>query len=43
MNVTPTMLEMFMVTDDNGEVKAGPFFYAQEAQEWINENGGEDD
>lgn len=43
MKVKSTMLEMFMVTNDDGEVIAGPFFYAQEAQEWIDENGGDDD
>lgn len=43
MKVQSTMLEMFMVTDDNGEVIAGPFFFPQEAQEWIegNSNGNE--
>lgn len=38
MKVQSTMLEMFMVTDDNGEVIAGPFFFPQEAEEWIEEN-----
>lgn len=38
MKVQSTMLEMFMVTDDSGEVIAGPFFFPQEAEEWIEEN-----
>lgn len=43
MNVTKSMLEVFFVTDEYGEVKAGPFLYPAEAQEWIDENGGDDD
>ena len=43
MKVQSTMLVMFMVTDDNGEVIAGPFFFPQEAEEWIEENRGCDD
>lgn len=38
MQITKTMLEMFMVTDEQGEVKAGPFFYECEAAEWMEEN-----
>lgn len=43
MNITKSMLEVFFVTDDDGEVVAGAFMYLSEAQEWIDENGGEDD
>jgi len=43
MNIRQTMIEMYMVTDDQGEVLAGPFFYPAEANEWIQENGGDDD
>lgn len=30
---SPLLTGMFFVTDEDGEVKAGPFFYAAEAYE----------
>jgi hypothetical protein len=41
LQIKPTMLEMFMVTDEHGEVIDGPFFFRSEAAEWIEENGSE--
>lgn len=38
MKIHESMLEVYFVTDEDGEVKAGPFFYQPEAQEWIDEN-----
>lgn len=42
MKITKSMLEIFWVTDNDGEVIAGPFFFPQEAEEWIEEKQKDD-
>lgn len=38
MKIKTSILEVHFVTDDDGEVIAGPFIYPEEAGEWIEEN-----
>ena len=42
MQIKTSILEVHFVTDDDGEVIAGPFIYPEEAGEWIEENNHED-
>lgn len=41
MQIKTSILEVHFVTDDEGEIIAGPFLYESEAAEWMEENNSE--
>lgn len=40
MQIKTSMLEVHFVTDEDGEIIAGPFIFQAEAAEWMEENNG---
>ncbi|QYW02821.1 hypothetical protein [Vibrio phage BUCT006] len=41
MQIKTSILEVHFVTDEDGEIIAGPFLYEAEAEEWMEDNGYE--
>ena len=42
MKITKSMMEIYWITDDDGEAIAGPFFHKQECHEFLELEGDDE-